>query len=383
MMSDSYHTVSGFATASRNLATQLAGLGYDVNYIGWQTFGQDWLAANREKLLGFKALPNVGGNKFGETAWKFWMNQINPDLFFILSDFWMSIDNFRHEKPCPYMMWYPIDGAPITTQIVDMIKRIDYPVCMSEFGTNLVREAGVATKTIYHGVDTDIYKPQHPKVIEEWKHKIGIPRNAFVVGRIDRNQTRKKIPLTLEAFVKLKKDYPDSVLVLWMDRRDPEGWDLEFVIKRMGLQEGKDVIFPPATLMANFMYGTDPTDLTMVMNTFDVHCWLTGGEGFGLTGAETMACGVVNVATDYTTPKEIFGNWTCGLPVKVKYFECGQAGVDRAFADPDHAYEQMKWLRENPDERKAMGEAGVRRAREVYPWNKIGKQFDELIRGIL
>lgn len=108
------------------------------------------------------------------------------------------------------------------------------------------------------------------------------------------------VPRTIKSFLPFKKDYPGSVLLLWMDRRDPEGWDLEFICKRFGLEIGKDVFFPPPDMMANFMYGVSEEELAQVMNVIDIHCFLTGGEGFGLSQLETMSCGVVNVCTDYT-----------------------------------------------------------------------------------
>jgi glycosyltransferase involved in cell wall biosynthesis len=380
-MSDSWHTISGFGSASRNIATYLHNAGHDMNYIGWQTFGQKQIATFHDKILGFKGLSNVGGKRFGEDAWKYWLPKIEPDIFITLSDFWMVLDVFKQNKlPYPWLMWYPIDGYPITDQMNVMLKKLDYRVCISEYGAKQVREKGMSTGAVPHGVNTNVFKPYHKNVIQEMKQKLGIPPNAFVVGRVDRNQRRKKVPRLMRSFVKFKRDFPDSVLLLWMDKRDTEGWDLEFIAKRLGLIEGKDVFFPPPSMMANFMYGVPELELAHVMNVIDIHGWTTGGEGFGLTGLETMACGTVNVATDYTTPEEIFGNWTCGVPIKVETFEIGNAGVDRALVDIDDCYAKMKYLRENLDEMKVLSDAGVKRAQEVYDWDVIGRRFDKYLR---
>ena len=244
----------------------------------------------------------------------------------------------------------------------------------------MVRERGFSTGIIPHGLKTQVFKPYKDARVNDMKRRLGIPLNAFVIGRVDRNQKRKKIPRTIKAFLPFKKDFPDSVLLLWMDKKDHEGWDLDFITKRFGLKPGVDVIFPPPDMMANFMYGVGEQDLAAMMNCIDIHLWLTGGEGFGLTGLETMGCGAVNVATDYTTPSWLFDEWKCGLPVKVETFEVGNAGVDRALADPMDAYGKMKYLRENPDELKVLRDNGIRRAQTVFQWDKVTKDFDLWIR---
>jgi glycosyltransferase involved in cell wall biosynthesis len=383
MMSDSWHTISGFGTASRNLAIQLQKVGHDVQYIGWQTYGQEVIPSFHKEVYDFSGLPNVGGERFGEKAWKYWLPRIKPDLILTLCDFWMVVDLFKqNDLPYPWVMWYPIDGNPITDQMEVMLKKLDYRICISNYGANMVRAIGLDTEAIPHGTNTQVFKPYHPKIVAEMKAKIGIPEKAFVIGRIDRNQKRKNIPSLIKAFLPFHKDYPDSVLYLHMDKRDPEGWDLEYICKRFGLKEGKDIFFPPPDMVANFMYGTPAEELAQVMNVVDIHGWTTGGEGFGLTGLETMACGTVNVATDYTTPPEIFDNWKCALPIKVKMFDIGNAGVDRAIIDEEDCYGKMKWLRENQDEMKVMSDRGIARAKKVYDWNLIGRKFDEYLRGI-
>lgn len=379
-MGDSPHTISGFGTASRNLFTHLHNQGHEVAYIGWQTFGQEQVASFHRDVLGYRLLPNIGGKQFGDDAWKFWINQFEPDIFITLADFWMLMDIFRNDIPYPWCMWYPIDGYPITDQMHEMLKRIDYRVCISEYGANMVREHGFDSAVIPHGCNTKVFKRYPTQAIKEMKSKLGIPENAFVVGDVNRNQSRKMIPRLMQSFVPFHKDFPDSILLLWMDKRDPEGWDLEYIAKQLNLKEGKDIIFPPPELMMNFMYGAPEEDLALVYNAINIHGFPTGGEGFGLTLLEAMACGSVNVATDYTTSSEILGNYTCGLPAKVKEFDYGNAGVHRALVDIEDMYAKMKWLRENPDEMLNMSNRGIERAKKVYDWSIIVKNFDKYLR---
>jgi len=377
---DSTHTISGFGTAIRELDTHLHKVGHEVYHIGWQHFGQEIIASFHDKVLGYTELPNIGGHQFGEKALQYWLPKINPDVLITLGDFWMIQHIFKTDMPWAHCAWYPIDGYPITDQMKEMLARIDYRVCLSKYGADLVKAEGINTSYIPHGIDTTIFKPLLENDVVDMKKRLGLPLDATIIGRVDRNQSRKMIPRTMKAFAKLHKEFPNTALLLWMDKVDREGWDLGFCAKRLGLKEGEDIFFPPPDMMANFMYGTSSEELALVMNTMDIHCYLTGGEGFGLTALETMACGAVNVCTDYTTCKEIQGDWTCGLPVKVETFMMGNAGVDRALADVNHAYEQMKYLIQNPNEMKLRGERGVKRAQEVYDIKIVTDQFDKYLR---
>jgi glycosyltransferase involved in cell wall biosynthesis len=385
LVGDSTAVISGFGSALRNLATYLHQRGHTIAHLGWQTMGQERIASFHDNVLGYKVLPNIGGQQFGEMAFKYWLPKWKPDLVITLADFWMISYMFKMETNTPILMWYPIDGFPLTDQIVEMLKNIDYAVCMSEYGRDMVSKVGIHTKHIPHGVKSDVFTPKPEDVRAAMRRELGIPPGKIVVGRVDRNQTRKKIPRTIKAFVKLHKQFPDTVLYLHMDKRDREGWDLPYIVKRFGLTEGKDVFFPTPDMLANFMYGISEKRLAIIMSMIDIHLWLTGGEGFGLTGLETMSSGAVNVASNYTTPPELFqfgkAN-ACGLPVKIDSFETGAAGVDRALADTDDAYEKMKWLLENRDEMAQLSRNGVARAKEHYDWRIVTENFDNIIRDL-
>jgi len=126
LVGDSTTVISGFGTALRNLATTLHNVGHTVAHLGWQTMGQERIATFHDKILGYTELPNITGERFGENAFKFWLVKWKPDLVIVLSDFWMMAYMFKMELPVPLMMWYPIDGYPITEQMEQMLKMLDY-----------------------------------------------------------------------------------------------------------------------------------------------------------------------------------------------------------------------------------------------------------------
>ncbi|RLG60856.1 hypothetical protein DRN84_04160 [Candidatus Geothermarchaeota archaeon] len=364
----------------RGLADGLGKLGHEVYYLGWQTFGQPHKpAVFHDRVLHFEGLPNTGRAQFGQKALPYWIVKKEPDVILTLGDFWMLSWMWKSDYVQPHCYWYPIDGVPVTDDIIRMLKRVDIPVAFSKFGKRLVTEAGIRTHYVPHGVNTKVFRPLPQHVKEETRREYGLPPKAFVVGRVDRNQRRKMYPQTLKAFKIFKKWYPDSVLYLHCDKRDREGWDLPFVCKRLGLKEGRDVFFPPPEKMHDFMLGVSESEMNRIYNMFDIHLPLTGGEGFGLTILQSMAAGVPNVATDYTTPPELIGD--CGMLVRVEYYCICGAGVDRAYADPEDAAAKMKELRENPDLYEKFKRRGVEKARNVYDWEKcVVPSFDRLLR---
>jgi len=383
-MGDSPHTISGFGTAMRFLDTYLHNVGHEVYHIGFQSFGQEMVASFHDSVLGYKVLPNIGGKRFGDDAWKFWLPKINPDVFLTLADFWMLIDLFRNDVEYPWAMWYPIDGYPLTTQLEEMLKKLDYRVCMSNWGAEMVRRKGFSSHHIPHGVDTTIFSPKHPKENMATRDLLGIPRNCILLGVFGRNQNRKKHPRAIKIFLEARKQRPDLDIrmLMWMDMRDTEGWDFEFICKRYGLVIGKDVFFPPTHIMPNFMYGAPSELMGKIMSCCDIKLDTTGGEGFGLTNVEAMSAGTLVIGTDYTTVGEILGDWKCGLPINVETWDMGNAGVDRAMVDVQHGASQVLWAIDNVDEVIAMTKLGVERAKEVYDWGVVVQQFDQYLRDI-
>jgi len=365
----------------RNLADGLGRVGHEVFYLGWQSFGQPMgpPVYFHKRKLHFESLPNTGGKQFGQLALPYWIAKKEPDVVLTLGDFWMLSWMWKSDIITTWTYWFPIDGVPITDDIKRMLKRVDVPVCFSKFGYNLCTEAGIRCYYIPHGVNTKIFRPLPEEEKRRIKIEYGIPPDKKVIIRVDRNQRRKKIPQTLLAFKIFHEWYPDTVLYLHMDKRDPEGWDLEFIAKRLGLKVGKDVFFPPPHKMRDFMLGVSEEEMNRVYNMGWVHDRLTGGEGFGLSGVEGMAAGLPSVATNYTTSEELFGD--CGLLVKVQFWEIAGAGVDRAWADPEDAAAKYKELYENPDLYEKFSRRAVEKARKEYDWDRVViPAFDRLLR---
>ena len=94
-----------------------------------------------------------------------------------------------------------------------------------------------------------------------------------------------------------------------------------------------------------------------------------GGESrvpelLGQTLLEGMACGVPAVCTDVASMPEVVVNGVTGFVVPPN--------------DPEALRERLLWLREHPDEARAIGEAGRRRVLEKFTWPAVVRRCLEI-----
>jgi glycosyltransferase involved in cell wall biosynthesis len=87
-------------------------------------------------------------------------------------------------------------------------------------------------------------------------------------------------------------------------------------------------------------------------------------EGFGLPAAEAMACGVPLISTSGGALPEVVGN--AGLIVPV--------------ADADALAKEIIFLLNNPDQRKKMTQAGIKRVNSIFNWSVAAKEMVKIYR---
>ena len=272
------------------------------------------------------------------------IEKFKPDVVIGIGDVWMLdfIHKMPNRKSFKFIWEFPIDGEPVPTPWVDIIKDADIPVVMSQYAASVIRDINplVNVRVIPRGIDMRVFKPIKPLVGKDLLRKEHLPQaeGKFVVGMFDRFQDRKQINRGMEAFKKfINKDRPDAMLYLHMDVNDPASADQgktilgeSGLIKRYGLEDR--VIYNEKLRVET---GVDIDKLVNLYNCCDVKISSTQGEGWGLTNVEAMACGVPVIATNYTTLPEIIGNGR-GLLADVKALVTGMYNVQRALVDTDH-----------------------------------------------
>jgi len=233
-------------------------------------------------------------------------------------------------------IWYlPVDSHELPTHFINDLRRPWKVVTMSQFAIPLVKEIRNDVVHVPHGVDLEVFKrlPNRNEIRKEEKLD-----DKFVVGFVGRNQERKQPERLMEAFSIFSKDKDDTLLYLHCDPKDIMNTSKDFagnIYPRLMLAMKKYGLGQKMVFSNNLIYSIGiPLDiLVKIYNMFDVHALATLGEGFGLPIIESMACGVPNVMTDFTTCKElVYGR---GEPVKVKTFMEGTQMIKRAIIDVD------------------------------------------------
>lgn len=373
--SDSPHTPSGFATAGRYLCKGLTALGHEIYYIGLQTFGTPF------KFEGFNLLANNTGNRHAQNAVKQYIVQYKPDVLLTLWDSWYIRFLRSMWRVTPWVAWTPVDGEPLPHETIKDHASMDLPVSFAKFGNKVLSEAGISNQYIPHGVPTDIYKPLPEDQKQADRRASRLEGKYPIIVSVFRNQKRKRPDRLLGAFKRfVDAGYKDAFLYLHTDPRDKEGWDIQFLRSKLGLngKVGLSIENPYTPFrMLSFMQGITDVNLNRVYNMAHMHALATAGEGFGIPVLESASAGLPNIATDCSTMPELIADH--GELVKVKEWETGSAGVMRALWDMDDACSKFIKLTDDPVLRDKYS-IKARKHAETYDWKHICTQWDELLK---
>lgn len=166
---------------------------------------------------------------------------------------------------------------------------------------------------------------------------------------------RKGIRFLLEAAAQLKPRFPDLKVVLAGDGFERP--QLARLASDLGI--GPDV---------TFLGWVPNVDLPPYYRAAAVSVIPSLEEGFGIPAAEAMGCEVAVVASD-----------AGGLPEVVEH---GVTGLVVPRGDSGALAGAIGSLLENPDRRRAMGQAGRARALRLFDWDRSAEQFEQLYREV-
>lgn len=305
------------------------------------------------------------------------MGQVTPEIV----NLWKSI---------PVFHYCPIEGdnlPPLWRQLWDVVS----PVAMSDYGQRTIAaHIGRSVPRIYHGVDTTAFRPvsiSDPVIVdgkrlgtkEACKAHFKMDPNRKLLFRADRNAVRKFYPQLIEAFLPIARADPEVDLLLHCAPIEPSGCDIIAEIQRLpeDIREGRRVWF---TGRHDTWVGLDTPELVALYNAADIYVSTTGGEGFGLTLAESLACEVPVVTSDWAAEREVVGPG--GVMVPPLHDSYGEPvryhstyGMDWALPDPKAFGEPVLNLLRKPSRRRAMGAEGRRHIEQSFSWDAAAAAF--------
>ncbi len=423
VLTDSPKIDTGFGRVGKEIWSYLSSTGkYEVVSIGW--FHQDNQREVPYPVVSTKRSEKgtiTQEDKYAHHTFPEMLEKFKPDLVWSLGDMWM-IDHIKNSKARDTFEWvgyFPIDGEPVPTKWGEIVEGMDYAVAYGRYGLEVIKQRAPKANLsyIYHGVNTDLFKPFPDEAREDFKKQLLGVEGKTVIGIVARNQPRKAFDCLFKAYyhllsgeyVKCKKcgkvtvsDYDlikrkatkptrcskcnsnnvtkgkkieDIILYLHCASKDC-GWDLLDLQDDYNLKG--EIIFNPELRIGG---GVPETTLSAIYNAIDIFTLPTRGEGFGLPILEAMSSGLPVVATDYSAHPE----WAkdCSLLIPPKALEAEPlTNIRRAVIDMDEYVGALLSLIEDPELRKEIG-LKARAQAEKMSWPIITKQWEELIDGIL
>ncbi|MBN2459855.1 glycosyltransferase family 4 protein [Candidatus Woesearchaeota archaeon] len=202
-------------------------------------------------------------------------------------------------------------------------------------------------KVIHLGVDTKKFMPASDKA--EAKKKLGLDPDIFLIGNHGRLGREKDLFTLLRAFVAVKRNCPNAVLIV-------VGSGVESIKRK--LESVKGVILPGST-----------SNVVPYLQAMDVYCLPSLTETTSLATLEAMACGVPVIATPVGFVKDYLKHMANGLLFKEKN------SYDLA--------RQIEMLIRHPDLRKRIGNEARRTVEREFSWDKTAKDIEEAIESMI
>lgn len=403
---------SGYGVVTRELVKRLVQRGHEVNVMGWDYNGEDmkheegWTMVHAGIGAFGSELLNDASN--APTVTDMNLARLQPDIFFSLCEIYHTAHMVRscNRMNVPHISYLPIDGIPFIYAWKDIIKMTHTPLWMSAFGRHqfmqfvneyhtdgegpdskkdpfLDRFLSESIPMLYHGVDIDAFQPISDEEKAEMREQVGLEQWKTVFTSVGRNGNRKQQPRLLEAFAMMlsELEHPHEVGMI-LHTGDPTnsknlgGWHLPHLVKDLGLEN--NVTFSDTD--GNPVHGIPRNDVAKLYQIADCHVLATSGEGFGIPSAEAMACGIPIILPDNSTGPELVGE-DRGLIAGLDTMISGPTfGVKLGVVSVRHLAQQMKYMVENPKERKEMGKNARRHAELAFNWEVLTDHLEELFR---
>lgn len=386
MIGDAGHT--GFGTVTFDLGKCLLNLGMDVRFISQNVNSEPlqepfasrtWNASHQT----FDLITSLA--KGFKDGWK-------AEAVLMIGDF-MATRHFvfAHEAltqalaAVPTFHYCPVEGIglpPAWKGVWDIIR----PVAMTEFGADQIQTVtGTRPPVVYHGVNTDDFYPvtfNNPgersegtkvRTKDQAKAAFKYPTDRIMCLRTDRHMPRKQQNRLIRAMVPVFAEVPELDLVLhcrWFD----EGGLLQDTISKIPAEFHSRIL---STKRAHNTYtGFPRKDLNVLYNASDIYVQ-NSAEGFGLTVAEALACGVPVVGMDYSAVPEVIG--PAGVLVPIAHLVDNEYDHFWAAVDEEKFAEAVIRLARKPHERTMLGKRGPAHVRKNFQWPQSAQTFAALI----
>lgn len=332
-----------------------------------------------------------GDDIYGKTRIIEMLAKVEPDVVVSLNDpqvlLSMLLDNQYDDQQIllryrPILSYIPDDGTNLPPTWTTMVPKITNVVAMSKHGQSHYQPS----KLVYHGVDHEMFWPigEKPKITStgrvcrtkgDCKDAFGIPRDTFLVGRIDTNSGRKDYAALVKALWPVMERH--SNVSAWFhcaDKAPGVGLRFQSMLLRNDKVKPERFYFPD---LHNTFEGWPIEDINVLLSAFDVFVSTSRGEGFGLGLAEAAACGIPIIAQNVSAIPEVVGPG--GILLEPDRLITVPSGEDNWLPDIDAFTDAIERVYSSAGLRRDLGEQGAQHVRESFSWDVAASKFDEYI----
>ncbi|MFA5359222.1 MAG: glycosyltransferase family 4 protein [Patescibacteria group bacterium] len=250
---------------------------------------------------------------------------------------------FNEDLPA-WQEWFYKTAERFTAYFKDKI------ICLSEFEKNNTIKNNVAPtekiSVIYNGREAIDFLPR-----EQAREKLGIPRDAFVIGAIGNLNKNKGYEYLIKAVKKLQiLDFKLQIVII--------GQGLEFNNLKSKILNLK--LSDKIKIMGNI------PDAAKLLPAFDLYVCSSVKEGLPYTILEAMQAGLPIVTTTVGAIPEVVTDKKNGLLVEPK--------------NPQALAEKIQYLIDHPDVAKKLGEQAQEDVREKFSLERMVEETEKIYR---
>ncbi len=338
-------------------------------------------AANEDpKQQGF------GFNKLAE-----YVDTVSPDIIMIYNDP-IVVNQFLEaikDVPKSFQIWIYLDlvyDHPDQNLIRNIEQRADRIFCFTEkWKQHLLSKIPTTTKPIHvleHGVDMMTFKRISDGERIAVRKQLNIPPDAITFLNINRNSERKRLDLTVMAFARLVKKFPEMPLYLvFVTGMNPQTGAYYNPIQTYVIElqmHGLDVLKygNRVTCVDTSKQLFDDNTVNSIYNACDYGINTSNGEGFGLCQLEHLATGAPQLVVDIGDYRSFMDD-SVGVfvpPTSYSYLAMGSGiGSIKKDGDAESVSAGMERILSYKDHSKCIQIA------EKRPWSRICDEFLELV----
>ena len=316
----STHTeqVTGYSKVSYNLLKQLGTLAplIKIFHFGFQRTPARLPTPARplSGIIQYDAAANEDPKEqgFGFNKFKEYVDTVNPDIIMIYNDPIVINQFIQQVKDVPksWKLWVYLDqvykGADMGL-LRNIENASDRILCFTEewkkYLMTRLTTPNIKIDVLEHGIDSLVFKPLSDGERAGIRKNLNLKSGDKVFLNMNRNSQRKRLDLTIMAFARLLKKFPDAPYhLLLVTGVKPEGGafyqPLQIYLNELellgldNLKYGTRVTIVDTT--APQAYFNDDA-INQLYNVADVGINTSAGEGFGLCQLEHMATGAPQV----------------------------------------------------------------------------------------